>query len=106
MLAFYFYCGFERGIEVPRWLCEMAMAIPADIRNDVTTRLEVATQGLGRTLKMQHGTTKAFWIDIIVSLRQLEENAGASSPGEIASSPGDTAEKFEEALKKTGASLL
>ena len=100
MLAFYFYCGNERGIEVPCWLCEMAMAIPADISNDVTTRMEVATQGLGRTLKMQHGTTKVFWIDIIVSLRQLEENAGASSPGEIASSPGNTAEKFEEALKK------
>ena len=69
------------------------MAIPADIRNDVTTRLGVATQGIGRTLKMQHGTTKVFWIDIIVSLRQLEGSAGASSPSE-------TAETFEEALKK------
>ena len=93
MLAFYFYCGNERGIEVPCWLCEMAMAIPADISNGVTTRLEVATQGLGRTLKMQHGTTKVFWIDIIVSLRQLEESAGASPPSE-------TAEKCEGALKK------
>ena len=106
MLAFYFYCGSERGIDVPDWLCEVAMAIPADIRNDVTTRLEVATQGIGRTLKMQYGTSKVYWIDIIVSLRQLEENAGASSPGQIASSPGETAEKFEEALKKQVPSLL
>ena len=94
MLAFYFYCGSERGIEVPDWLCEMAMAIPADIADNVTTRMEVVSMGMARTLKMQHGTTKVFWIDIIVSLRQLEGSAGASPPSE-------TAEKFGEALKNT-----
>ena len=92
MLAFYFRSG--SGLELPRWLAEMAMGIPADIAHGFTTRLEVVSRGMARTLKMQHGTTKVSWVDIIVALRQLCGGAGASTPCEA------QPDKLQEALRE------
>ena len=92
MLAFYFANG--SGLELPRWLAKMAVGIPADIAENFTTRLEVVSRGMARTLKMQHGTTKVSWVDIIVALRQLCSGAGALMPSETQQN------KFQEALKE------
>ena len=43
------------------------------------TRLEVASKRMERTLKMQYGTTKLSWLDVIVTLRLLCDGVGASS---------------------------
>ena len=51
-------------------------------------------RGMARTLKMQHGTTKVSWVDIIVALRQLCSGAGAST----LSNPQP--DKLQEALKE------
>ena len=58
MLALYFYCGHERGIEVPRWLSEMAMAIPADIfASPVVHTLQVPRHPVSCPAAIRAGTT-------------------------------------------------
>ena len=42
----------------------------ADTADGFATRLDVASRGMAKTLKMQYGTTKVSWVDIIVALRQ------------------------------------
>ena len=49
MLAFYYHSMFD---VLPHWLAIMAIAIPADIDDSITTRFEVASKGMARTLKM------------------------------------------------------
>ena len=75
--------GFVRFLQAWFWqnwallepaLRQIALASPADIG------LEVASKGLERTLKLQYATTKVSWLDIILTLRQLDEGACASSP--------------------------
>ena len=96
MLAFYFAYGQDRGLELPCWLANMAVGIPADIADGFTTRLEVATRGMARTLKMQYGTTKVSWVDVIITLRQLCSGAGALTP----CNGTPPADQLREALKE------
>ena len=52
----------------------MAVGVPADVADGFATRLAVTSKGMARTLKLQHGTNKVSWVDIIVALRQCRND--------------------------------
>ena len=59
----------DKGVELPCWLAKMAVGVPADVADGFATRLAVTSKGMARTLKLQHGTNKVSWVDIIVALQ-------------------------------------
>ena len=68
------FCMLAKGFELPCWMATMAVGIPANVADGFRTRLEVASRGMVRILKMQHGTTKVSWGDIIVALHQCHND--------------------------------